>query len=62
TGAAGTLMGVVVRSAVGQIVDSAGYRPAFVGAGLLYVLAAAVLSAVGKIEPISASSCRPVAS
>lgn len=58
TGAAGTLMGVLVQSAVGPLVDSAGYEPAFVGAGLLYVVAAALLALGGRIEPIRAPSRR----
>jgi sugar phosphate permease len=56
TGAAGTLMGAVVQSAVGPVVDRVGYDPAFVGAGSLYVLAVALLAAAGRIERIGAAS------
>lgn len=55
TGAAGTLLGAVVQSAVGPVVDRVGYDPAFVGAGSLYVAAVALLAAAGKIERIGPS-------
>jgi nitrate/nitrite transporter NarK len=55
TGAAGTLMGAVVQSVVGPVVDHIGYDPAFVGAGSLYLAAVALLLAAGKIERIRAS-------
>lgn len=54
TGAAGTLMGALVQSVVGPIVDSIGYDPAFVGAGSLYVAAALLVLAAGRIERIRA--------
>ena len=54
TGAAGTLMGALTQLAIGPIVDAAGYRPVFVGAGLIYVAAALLLTAAGRIEEIRA--------
>jgi ACS family hexuronate transporter-like MFS transporter len=53
TGAAGTLMGALAQLVIGPVVDSTGYTPVFVGAGLLYVLALSLLTAAGKIEPIA---------
>ena len=52
TGAAGTLMGALVQSLVGPVVDHLGYDPAFVGAGALYLLAVGLLFGAGKIERI----------
>ena len=52
TGAAGTLMGALAQLVIGPVVDAAGYQSVFVGAGLMYVLAAGLLFAAGKIEPI----------
>ncbi|MBI4877539.1 MAG: MFS transporter [Acidobacteria bacterium] len=52
TGAAGTLMGAVAQLVIGPVVDAAGYRPVFVGAGLIYVAAACLLLAGGRIEEI----------
>jgi len=54
TGAAGTLMGAVVQSLVGPVVDRIGYDPAFVGAGSLYIVAVLLIVAAGKIERIRA--------
>jgi ACS family hexuronate transporter-like MFS transporter len=56
TGAAGTLMGAAAQLVIGPIVDAAGYQSVFVGAGLIYVAAAFLLVAAGRIEEI-----RPVA-
>jgi len=53
TGSAGTLMGAVSQLVIGPVVDSTGYTPVFVGAGLLYALASLLLVAAGKIEPIA---------
>jgi len=52
TGAAGTLMGAAAQLVIGPIVDAAGYRSVFVGAGLIYVAAAFLLVAAGRIEEI----------
>jgi MFS transporter, ACS family, hexuronate transporter len=66
TGAAGTLMGAVAQLAIGPIVDAAGYRSVFVGAGLIYVAAACLILTAGRIERIRppatpASAVRPTA-
>ena len=55
TGAAGTLMGALTQLVIGPVVDTLGYRSVFVGAGLAYVLAAFLIIAAGKIEPIHIS-------
>jgi MFS transporter, ACS family, hexuronate transporter len=52
TGAAGTLMGALTQMVIGPVVDTMGYRSVFVGAGLAYVLAAFLIFAAGKIEPV----------
>jgi ACS family hexuronate transporter-like MFS transporter len=52
TGAAGTLMGALAQLVIGPVVDAMGYQSVFVGAGLMYVLAALLVLAAGKIEPI----------
>jgi ACS family hexuronate transporter-like MFS transporter len=52
TGAAGTLIGALAQLVIGPVVDSSGYQSVFVGAGFMYVLAALLLFAAGKIEPI----------
>jgi len=52
TGAAGTMLGAVAQLAIGPVVDSCGYQPVFVAAGLAYTLAAVLLFSAGKIEPI----------
>ena len=52
TGAAGTLMGAMTQLVIGPVVDAAGYRSVFVGAGLLYIAAALLLMAAGRIEEI----------
>ncbi len=52
TGACGTLMGALGQLVIGPVVDSTGYDPVFVGAGLMYVTAAGLLLAAGRIEPI----------
>jgi ACS family hexuronate transporter-like MFS transporter len=53
TGAAGTLMGALAQLVIGPVVDAAGYESVFVGAGLLYVVAAGLLLAAGRIEAIA---------
>lgn len=52
TGAAGTLMGAAAQLVIGPIVDAAGYRSVFVGAGLIYAAAAVLLVVAGRIEEI----------
>jgi MFS family permease len=52
TGAAGTLMGAAMQLVIGPVVDAAGYRSVFIGAGLTYVVAAVLLLAAGRIEQI----------
>lgn len=52
TGAAGTLMGALTQLVIGPVVDVLGYQSVFMGAGLAYVLAAILMFAGGKIEPI----------
>ncbi|MEK7407739.1 MAG: MFS transporter [Acidobacteriota bacterium] len=58
TGAAGTGMGALAQLVIGPVVDSYGYQPVFLWAGLAYVLAAALLLAAGRIEPISSEEFR----
>jgi ACS family hexuronate transporter-like MFS transporter len=52
TGAAGTLMGAVAQLVIGPVVDAIGYNPVFLGAGAMYVAAAALLLCAGRIESI----------
>jgi ACS family hexuronate transporter-like MFS transporter len=52
TGAAGTLAGAIGQLLIGPVVDAGGYALVFVGAGLIYILAAFLLIAAGKIEQI----------
>ena len=52
TGAAGTLLGAAAQLAIGPVIDSFGYKPAFVWAGGMAVLAAIFLLAAGTIERI----------
>jgi ACS family hexuronate transporter-like MFS transporter len=52
SGAAGTLLGAVSQPLIGAVVDRAGFTPAFVAAGLAYVVAAVLLVAAGRIERI----------
>jgi len=52
TGAAGTFVGAGAQLAIGPLVDLYGYKPAFVWAGGLYVLAAGLLISAGVLEPI----------
>jgi len=52
TGAAGTLLGAVAQLAIGRVIDLFGYKPAFVWAGGMAVLAAIFLLAAGTIERI----------
>ncbi len=53
TGAAGTLMGALAQLAVGPAVDAVGYPPVFAGAALMYITAAILLVAGGRIERIA---------
>jgi ACS family hexuronate transporter-like MFS transporter len=59
TGAAGTLMGALTQLVIGPVVDAFGYQLVFVGAGLAYVLAALLMFAAGKIEPICIGAGMP---
>ena len=52
TGAAGTFIGAASQLVIGPLIDLHGYKPAFVGAGSLYVLAAGLLLSAGALEPI----------
>ena len=52
TGAAGTLVGAVAQLGIGPVVDAVGYGPVFVGVGLLYAMAAALVLGAGPIERI----------
>ena len=52
TGAAGTLLGAAAQLAIGPVIDLFGYKPAFVWAGGMAVLAAIFLLAAGTIERI----------
>jgi sugar phosphate permease len=52
TGAAGTLLGAAAQLAIGRVNDTFGYKPAFVWAGGMALLAAALLLAAGPIERI----------
>jgi len=52
TGAAGTLLGAAAQLAIGRVIDLFGYKPAFVWAGGMAVLAAIFLLAAGTIERI----------
>ena len=53
TRAAGTLMEALAQLVIGPVVDLAGYESVFVGAGLMYVMAACLLLAAGPIEAIT---------
>jgi ACS family hexuronate transporter-like MFS transporter len=52
TGAAGTLLGAAAQLAIGRVIDLFGYKPAFVWAGGMALLAAILLLAAGTIERI----------
>ena len=52
TGAAGTLIGAAAQLVIGRIIDLHGYKPAFVWAGGMYVLAMILLVSAGVLEPI----------
>jgi ACS family hexuronate transporter-like MFS transporter len=52
TGAAGTLLGAASQLAIGRVIDLFGYKPAFVWAGGMAVLAVIFLLAAGTIERI----------
>jgi ACS family hexuronate transporter-like MFS transporter len=52
TGAAGTLIGAAAQLVIGPVIDLHGYKPAFVWAGGMYVLAAGLLVSAGVLEPI----------
>lgn len=52
TGAAGNGLGAVVQPLIGRAVDTWGYSPVFVAAGMTYVVAMGFVLAAGRIEPI----------
>ncbi len=52
SGAGGTLVGAGAQLVIGRLIDLHGYKPAFVGAGAMYILAAALLVSAGMLEPI----------
>jgi len=52
TGAAGTALAAISQPVVGHLVDSIGYKIAFVGSGLAFALALTLLLCAGTIEPI----------
>jgi MFS transporter, ACS family, hexuronate transporter len=52
TGAAGTLMGALAQLLIGPVVDATGYGPVFVAAGAIYLVAATLIVAAGKVEEI----------
>jgi ACS family hexuronate transporter-like MFS transporter len=52
SGAGGTLVGAGAQLVIGRLIDLHGYKPAFVGAGGMYILAAALLVSAGMLEPI----------
>jgi len=52
TGAAGTFVGAGAQLVIGPLIDHYGYKPAFVWAGGMYVLAATLLISAGVLEPI----------
>ena len=52
TGAAGTFVGAASQLLIGPLVDRHGYKPGFMGAGGLYVLAVCLLLSAGTLEPI----------
>jgi MFS family permease len=61
TGAAGTFISAAAQLVIGHVIDVHGYKPAFVGAGGLYVLAAGLLISAGVLEPIQRKQGAPVA-
>ena len=52
TGAAGNGLGAVAQPLIGHAVDTWGYSPVFVAAGMTYVVAVCFVLAAGRIEPI----------
>jgi ACS family hexuronate transporter-like MFS transporter len=52
TGAVGTGLGALTQPIVGRVVDTLGYSPGFAGCGVVFLLAAALLLAAGKIEKL----------
>jgi ACS family hexuronate transporter-like MFS transporter len=52
TGAAGTFLGAVAQLVIGPLIDRHGYKPAFVWAGGMYLLAMGLLLSAGVLEPI----------
>jgi ACS family hexuronate transporter-like MFS transporter len=52
SGAGGTFVGAGAQLVIGRLIDLHGYKPAFVGAGGMYVLAAGLLLSAGVLEPI----------
>ena len=52
TGAGGTFLGAAAQLILGRLIDLHGYKPAFAGAGGVYVLGAGLLLSAGVLEPI----------
>ena len=62
TGAAGTFIGAAAQLVIGPLIDLHGYKPAFVWAGGMYVLAAGLLISAGVLEPIRRASAAQTSS
>ena len=58
TGAAGTFVGAAAQLIIGPLIDRHGYKPAFIWAGGLYVLAITLLLSAGTLEPIRRRTTR----
>jgi len=58
TGAAGTLLGAATQLAIGPVIDLRGYKPAFVWAGGMQILAVLLLLAAGTVERIRRTVAR----
>jgi len=62
TGAAGTFIGAAAQLVIGPLIDLHGYKPAFVWAGGMYVLAAGLVISAGLLEPIRRASAAQTSS
>jgi ACS family hexuronate transporter-like MFS transporter len=52
TGAAGTTLAALSQFPIGRLVDSMGYKLAFMGTGAAFAIALALFFAAGRIEPV----------